>query len=59
MLDSNLARDVSVFNFRRRSVDFIFSERGESRKQRKPGPTHDSRHLPSLSAALDVSGAVL
>ena len=34
-------------------------EHAESRKQRKPSPTHDSRHLPSLSGALDVSGAEL
>ena len=35
------------------------SEHAESRKQRKPSPTHDNRHLPSLSGALDVSGAAL
>ena len=34
-------------------------EHAESREQRKPSPSHDSRHLPSLSGALDVSGAEL
>ena len=34
-------------------------EHAESRKRRKPSPSHDSRHLPSPSGALDVSGAEL